>query len=1776
MEFFGSIDSISGSVTASAFTGSFVGDGSGLYGIPASGVTGLNLTQLSNGAATAVLSTTGFTVNRDTIIRGGLTVTGSIIAQQYIVSSSVTYMTTSYASGSSAFGNDFNDVHQFTGSVAITGSISLNGNPIGTGKLDEATFNSYTSSTNFLYNQEQSRLTNIETATSSLNTFSASAKTRLTALESTTSSLNTYTSSNDTKISAIETASSSLNTFTSSIATTIKNKLNSENVISGSIQVLLTGTTGYSTYSSSVTDLVSSSVNSLSGSVTTTINDLSSSVGTISSSINTSIGGLSSSVSSSVGSLSSSVASTTSNLSSSVVSLSSSVATTTANLSSSIGSVSSSVATTTSNLSSSIGSLSSSIATTDSTQNGRLNSLEGVSGSYATTGSNTFKGTQNISGSIVPTIDSAFDLGDATHQFRHLYLSSASLYIDGNKVLGSTSQELQITTTTGQSIKILEDGTDTITLQSADGDIELKSSGGGDILIDPTTGLIDLRGTIQIQDGNKVRSSGGNQVTFGDDVTVTGSLRVTGTIQGIDLLAFSSSISSSLNSQSSNLTSLSSSVSTSIGSLSSSIATTTSGLSSSIGSLSSSVATTDANQNTRLGNLETSTGSLNSFTSSINTTIDNELNSKNVVSGSSQITILNTTGYNTFSSSISSSIGALSSSIATTDSNQNTKISNLETASGSLNSFTSSIDTTIKTKLNNEGVVSGSAQVNITGTTGYSVFSSSLSASVGALSASVATTTNTLSSSIATTDLNQNNRLNSLETKSGSYATTGSNIFQGDQTVTGSLFVSQNLVVQGSSSILYVTSSQLRIDDNIITLNTSTPGARFGGIEVYDSGSVTQATGSILWDSVNNRWIYQQSSEATYGGGVLMSGPRSSGSLGSELTLTNNRVAKSAGGDHLNDTNITDTGAIVSINSNTEVTGTLVITGTIVSQGTTLVSGSSQILNGSGVWSGSAQLPSGVVSSSAQVVSSLPSGTVSGSSQVLSGTGIWSGSSQLPSGVVSGSSQVDFTGISNKPALVSGSSQITYSGLSGIPNGIVSGSSQVLNGSGVWSGSAQLPSGVVSGSSQVISLLPAGTVSGSSQVLFGSTVWSSSAQLPSGVVSGSSQVLNGSGIWSGSAQLPSGVVSGSSQIIFSGITSIPTGLVSGSSQVLNASGVWSGSAQLPSGIISGSSQLPSGIISGSAQVISSLPAGTVSGSVQVDLTATTNYSTYINQAVKTTSSPTFAGLTNNGTFTQTTTSTQPVVISGDTATNAGVLFRIQTAEVNDTIATGKRTFLGDGGADIIIGTANSSYTPGNTYIALNHSGEISMGAGAGTKHFTLSTAGNLSISGTIGASNFSGTSSGTNTGDQTNISGNAATVSNGVYTNVSNTITGGRLIVGYAETSEPFVNAHFYNTSTQTSTQYGGTLVSGINQAHIRFLVGTNTWNGSGAKQWQIRVGNGGGEDNMKIYSWTYGADVMTLASNAAVTFAGSISASNFSGSHSGTSSGTNTGDVTETLATVTGRGASTSTSTTFTGGLTSAGGTVRLGYTSYGSSNTAVQVKNSSYSYTHKTYDTLQIVQDDVTTLRLIEYNNGGTNQMIGLTTGDGNSNLVSSQNLNIYVNAGPDSITLYNGGGGTLALQFNTSGVAQFNNTVKGAAYFDAQTSSGFRIRNSSDSANVGGWTRRGLWEGNSNYDPALWAETGYGLYFYSNGSANIRALFDTSGHFVPGANATYNLGSSSNAWANLYTNDLHLSNMNKSEGNEIDGTKGNWTIQEGAENLYIINNNNGEKYKIVLEKV
>jgi hypothetical protein len=90
---------------------------------------------------------------------------------------------------------------------------------------------------------------------------------------------------------------------------------------------------------------------------------------------------------------------------------------------------------------------------------------------------------------------------------------------------------------------------------------------------------------------------------------------------------------------------------------------------------------------------------------------------------------------------------------------------------------------------------------------------------------------------------------------------------------------------------------------------------------------------------------------------------------------------------------------------------------------------------------------------------------------------------------------------------------------------------------------------------------------------------------------------------------------------------------------------------------------------------------------------------------------------------------------------------------------------------------------------------------------------------------------------------------------------------------------------------------------------------------------------------------------------------------------------------------------------------------------------------------------------------------------------------------------------------------------------------------------------------------------------LYFYpsSTGTCTIQST-----GFHPMNDNAVDLGTTAKRWRNLYTTDLHLSNEGKPEGNEVDGTTGNWTIQEGDENLYILNNKTGKKYKFALEEI
>jgi hypothetical protein len=1401
MELYGSLFNISGSVTASAFTGSFVGNGGGLYNLPASGVTGLNLSQIASGDATASITASGFTVNKNTQIQGNLSVSGALTANEYIVSSSVIYMTTSFASGSSAFGDDLMDTHKFTGSVQITGSISLNGQAIGTGKLDETTFQS-------------------------------------------------YTSSNNSRVTALETSSGSLNSFTSSINTTIKSKLDADSVISGSAQVVLTGTTGYDTFSSSI-------------------------------------------------------ATTTSGLTSTATSLSSS-------------------------LTSSIGSLSSSIATTDLNQENRLNALETSSGSL-----------NSFTSSINTTIKSKLDTESVI----------------------SGSAQVNITGTTGYS-------------------------------------------------------------------------------------TFSSSISNSINN-------LSGSVATTTSGITSTITSLSSSLTSSVGELSSSVATTTLNLKNRVDSIETSTGSLNSFTGSINTTIKSKLDTENVISGSVQVNITGTTGYSTFSSSISTSIGSLSSSVATTTNDLSSSLTS------SIGSLSSSVATT--TSGLTSTITSLSSSIATT-TSGLTSTITSLSSSVSITTSGLTSTISSLSSSIATTTLNQSGRLTSIEGKTGSYATTGSNTYQGDQTITGSLYISQNLIVAGSSSIQHISSSVVNIADNIITVNAQNPSVRFGGLAVIDSGSSPQVSGSLLFDATENEWIFVHQNQTAVTSALLIMGPETYNDIGNEIHLTNNRLVKSTTDEHIGDSNITDTGTKVSVNSNTEITGSLIVAG-----------GNKLTVNAAGGDEGGEILLSKAITNTTLAGEGVTidvwqnrlrffeqGGNARGAYIDISSLANGVGTNLL--GTAATASYVEYSNVANKPTLVSGSSQISFLSVSNIPSGLVSGSSQVLAGTTIHSGA----------------------------------------------------FFNGIS-----------VVSGSAQISFGGITGVPAGLVSGSSQITFGS-------------------------------ISSIPSGLVSGSSQISIASTTGFGTYLNQALLTTSTPTFSTVSAttftgalSGNASTATTSTYANYLNAlsnyvwasstlPTSYHQG----ITAAFVGPNVGEGSwqnygsvmtmRTYSGGGGSlqmyvpygpsnggdSLQVRFGNYNVSSGNSWTSwktLIDSGNI------GSQ--TVATAGALSSMNISQFTNNSGYITGINSSAVTTALGYTpynATNPNGYITGISfaNVSSKPTTISGYGIT-DAITTGNISSQTVSNSSQ-----LQGLNKAQL--------WNNSG--------------QNHSTYQ-TFGA-----IPNFGVWFMQNSSAAD----------------------------------------------------TPQSASQYYVQTVGLGNDYAYGTYGLMTAVARDhslkYTYYRTQENGTWGswTKSAAGYADTAGS---LSSMNISQFTNNSGyiTGVTNISGTAASETLSTVTSrgnSTAQnivFSNGRKGlvGVYDAAQTQAIFAMGPAYVLTDGGGSATYGdiyglAWSYNPGYGGAGnnpqsksglehqllvmnagVTRTAIGVGIWTSGGV-------TCGTVLPLSNNSYNLGSTGTRWANIYTNDLHLSNEGKEGGNEIDGTTGDWTIQEGEENLYIINHKNGKKFKIDLTEI
>ena len=146
-------------------------------------------------------------------------------------------------------------------------------------------------------------------------------------------------------------------------------------------------------------------------------------------------------------------------------------------------------------------------------------------------------------------------------------------------------------------------------------------------------------------------------------------------------------------------------------------------------------------------------------------------------------------------------------------------------------------------------------------------------------------------------------------------------------------------------------------------------------------------------------------------------------------------------------------------------------------------------------------------------------------------------------------------------------------------------------------------------------------------------------------------------------------------------------------------------------------------------------------------------SSYLNQAVLTSSSPTFNDIYADNWF-------------RNNGSNEGLYNQVTTQHLSSQA---------NGYWDMSSTTSVSAirfYTGGHVnslrgHVYANSSNEIGFLNSAGNWGLRMDNNYNVQIYGTVSATNFSGSSSGTNTGDQTNISGNAATATNVAWTGVT-------------------------------------------------------------------------------------------------------------------------------------------------------------------------------------------------------------------------------------------------------------------------------------------------------------------------------------------------------------------------------------------------------------------------
>jgi len=401
-------------------------------------------------------------------------------------------------------------------------------------------------------------------------------------------------------------------------------------------------------------------------------------------------------------------------------------------------------------------------------------------------------------------------------------------------------------------------------------------------------------------------------------------------------------------------------------------------------------------------------------------------------------------------------------------------------------------DARVKTKLNLEGVLSGSSQVTASlddrylNTNGDSVVSGSdqVSGSIysgisGVINVGPLGVSNIVNGSIVDADVNTNAGI--AYTK---ISFNGSNIVSGSEQVTQSLDTRYEPIANGTHTLVSSSAISSTSQGTVKLTTNGTAGSDIDlGLETTDSptfSGLTLTGLSSLGASAVNAVISGSGGTLGYralGTAAFFNVSASVGddpnSIPTNQAVSDALIAAGAGDiTAVNDSSLyspTTTG-ILHTGDGTDVAGVYGTQGNVV---LAIDTGSLHFTDG--------------------VVGALPNGTVSGSSQILDGSGILSSSNETFAEFSSSVSE-SFAGLSTD-----------YNDLINIPVGIVSSSTQIsnyntfleINGDNVFSQSAQVNADSITNfDTNVKDKMNAdGVISGSDQILLGSGIVSSSTQI---------------------------------------------------------------------------------------------------------------------------------------------------------------------------------------------------------------------------------------------------------------------------------------------------------------------------------------------------------------------------------------------------------------------------------------------------------------------------------------------------------------------------------------------------------------------------------------------------------------------------------------------------------------------------------------------------------